>query len=369
MLHGLPGEDAGIAAMPFQWIGHTARMLQRDGFDVRGPLADAGVGGGDDGLLDDQATVDPAAYLLMCGLIINAADDEMHAAARSRMIRGSANIVVKAMAASRSLQDAIETAVRFFVIAGSYCRIELTVAGEEASILIRADSPDPKAQQVVEEMFATFLHIQMSHILGFLLPVTRFGALAADHPLAGRLHPYFLCPVTRANTTAMTFPAAYLAFPSRARVGANPLLEGELAWIARHAEARSGEFLGEDADTLSGEVFRRLLGGDLSFEDCSSALLLTPAELRRGLWLEGASFRRMRRAALIARARPHLVSGRGVDDIADALGYSDGRSFRRALKAATGLGVRDLRDMATPAHGGAPPAVLQRLRDEKRLQV
>jgi methylphosphotriester-DNA--protein-cysteine methyltransferase len=104
---------------------------------------------------------------------------------------------------------------------------------------------------------------------------------------------------------------------------------------------------------------------DRVFEECSTALGLTPAELRQGLWREGASFRRLRRAALVARARPHLLAGDGIDDRADALGYSDGRSFRRALKAATGLGIAELRAADAHLPRGAPEAVLAALRREE----
>lgn len=359
---GNPTPDA--AALPFGWIGHTAKLTALQGADVRVAMAEAGVRSGD-GLVDDAAPIGPAEFLLMCRLIINAVEDEMHGAARSRMLLGTANMVVRAMASSRTLQEAIETAVRFFVIAGAYCRLELRVDEGEASLLIRSDSGDLQTQPIVEEMFMTFLHIQLSHLLGFLLPVTRFGTTSHGHPRLGAEHPYLLCPVVRANVTGFTFPAAYLAFPCRARMGALPRLEAEFAWIARHGEARSGLVGQADANSLSGDVYRILLDGDRPFDDCSRTLGMTPAELRRGLWQDGASFRRLRQAALVARARPYLMAGSGIDDLADVLGYSDGRSFRRALKAATGLGIADLRIAENALPGGAPEPVLAALRREE----
>jgi AraC-like DNA-binding protein len=359
--------DADPPVMPFGWIGHTARLAAESGVDVLSSMAQAGVGAGE-GPLEDASPIGPAEYLLMCALIINAVDDEMHGAARSRMIRGSANLVVKAMAASRTLQDAIETAVRFFVIAGAYCRIELSVSDGEAQIMIRSDSGDPRSQQVVEEMFGTFLHIQLSHLLGFLLPMSRFGTTAPAHPLLWRRHPYFLCPVTSSNTTVLAFPAQYLGFPCRARPGANPLMEGELTWIARHDERRGGRFLGRDEDTLGAAVFRRLLAHDLPFEACSRELAIGADQLRQRLAAEGMNYRLLRRAALIERAAPRLRGGESLDDLAEALGYSDARSFRRALKVATGLAVSDLRRLGL-ASGAAPAPVVARLKLEKALQA
>ncbi|WP_337188057.1 AraC family transcriptional regulator ligand-binding domain-containing protein [Phenylobacterium sp.] len=351
-------------ALPFGWIGRTAKLTAIAGCDVRPRLAEDGIRTGD-GLVDDGAPLDPAEFLLMCRLIINAVEDEMHGAARSRMLPGTANMVVRAMATSRNLEEAIATAARFFVIAGAYCRLELRTDDGVASLLIRSDSDDLQTQPVVEEMFMTFLHIQLSHLLGFMLPVSRFGTTSPRHPRLGGEHPYLLGLVVRSNVTGFAFPADYLAFPCRAPVGNLPRLEGEFAWIARHAEARGGALAAEDADNLSGEVYRSLLDRDRPFDDCSQALGLTPGELRRGLWLEGASFRRLRRAALVARARPHLLAGGGVEDLAEALGYSDGRSFRRALKSATGLGIAELREAETPLPGGAPGALLAALRREE----
>jgi AraC-like DNA-binding protein len=357
-------DTADATALPFGWIGHTAKLTALDGADVRVAMAEAGVRTGD-GLVDDTAPIGPAEFLLMCRLIINAVEDEMHGAARSRMLLGTANMVVRAMASSRTLQDAIETAVRFFVIAGAYCRLELRVDDGVASLLIRSDSGDFQTQPIVEEMFMTFLHIQLSHLLGFLLPVSRFGTTSPRHPSLGAEHPYLLCSVVQANVTGFALPAAYLGFPCRARVGALPRLEAEFAWIARHGEVRSGLLGHEDTDGLSGDVYRSLLDCDRPFDDCSQVLGLTAAELRRGLWQEGTSFRRLRQAALVARARPHLLAGSGVDDLADVLGYSDGRSFRRALKAATGLGIAELRAAEVPLPGGAPESILAALRREE----
>ncbi|MBU1377063.1 MAG: AraC family transcriptional regulator [Alphaproteobacteria bacterium] len=361
----MQGSLTNIAeGLPFGWIGRTAMLTAEAGADVRGAMADAGVSG-PGGLVDDASPIGPAEFLLMCRLIINAVEDEMHGAARSRMLLGTANMVVRAMASSRTLHEAIETAVRFFVIAGAYCRLELRVDEDIASLAIRSDSGDPEIQPIVEEMFMSFLHIQISQLLGFLLPVTRVGTTSPRHPGLGRPHPYMLGQVVRANVTGFSFPAAYLAFPSRSRPASLPRLEAELAWIARHGEARSGLANLDDAESRSGDVYRYLLVEDRAFDVCAGELSLTPPELRRDLWLEGSSFRQLRRAALIARARPLLREGQGVDDIAEALGYSDGRSFRRAVRAATGLGITELRDVEVPISGGARASVLTALRREE----
>ena len=92
----------GAEALPFGWIGRTAILTAEAGADVRGVMAEAGVRGGT-GLVDDASPIGPAEFLLMCRLVIKAVEDEMHGAARSRMMLGTANMVVRAMASSRTL--------------------------------------------------------------------------------------------------------------------------------------------------------------------------------------------------------------------------------------------------------------------------
>lgn len=356
-----------MAPMTFGWIGKTAMAALRAGVDVRPSLLDAGLQAPETGI-DEETEIGPAEYLLMCALIINAVDDEMHGASSSRMTRGTANLVVKAIAAAPDLQSAIETFARFFSISGSFCRVQLDIMNGEATILVRSDILDADIAPVVEEMFVSFLHIQLSYYLGFLLPVSRIGTTSPAHPCLGQHHPYMLGRVSPANTTSMTFPATYLGFESRIRVGSNPLLDGELAWISRHAAARSGSVSDTEDDSLSGEVFRQLLRRDGVFEECCQALNLSPGEVRRGLWQEGASFRGLRRAALLKRSRPFLEKGASVEELAEALGYSDGRSVRRALKSATGQGISELRAAVA---SGAPSAsqVVARLIEEKQFQL
>lgn len=356
------------AAMPLGWIGHTARLAAREGYDVRGDLAAAGaIGGAAD--LDDGAPLGAAEYLLMCALIINAMDDEMHGVSSARMTRGTANLMVQAVASARDLAGAIDTFRRFFVVAGTYCRIGLETSGGDARLTFHVESREARAQQVVEEMLATFLHIQLTFYLGFLLPLRRFDTTAPDHPLTGARHPYFLCPTARRNVTALRFDAALLALPGKARVLSNPLMEGEMAWLKLLAQTGEGFSDAGGEDSLSGELFRCLMVGDADFEQCARRLSLTAGELRRGLWQEGASFRGLRRAALVRRAVPHLRAGANAEDVAETLGYSDARSFRRALKLATGLSLAELREVRLEAGGGGPPSVLERLRAEKALQA
>ena len=96
---------------------------------------------------------------------------------------------------------------------------------------------------------------------------------------------------------------------------------------------------------------------------------LSPTEARRGLWREGTSFRALRSAALVKRARPLINEGATAEELAFSLGYSDGRSIRRALKTATGLSLADMRNTANFEGTLSPLTVIDRLIEAKRQQM
>ncbi|MGF1607613.1 MAG: helix-turn-helix domain-containing protein [Rhodothalassiaceae bacterium] len=72
------------------------------------------------------------------------------------------------------------------------------------------------------------------------------------------------------------------------------------------------------------------------------------ATLRRRLAAEGCSFRTLLAERLNARARDLLASGRPAADVAEALGFSDRRSFTRAFKAWNGRTVAQYRQQRQP---------------------
>lgn len=93
---------------------------------------------------------------------------------------------------------------------------------------------------------------------------------------------------------------------------------------------------------------RRLLSGDPALDQGAVAgrLAMSPASLRRRLAQEGASFRDLHRGALMAEACARLGRTADLDDLAESLGFSDRRAFRRAFKAWTGTTPSAYRDRA-----------------------
>ena len=337
-------EDKFARGLPFGWIGRTAKLAAQRGFDVREALAASGVTDGGDVIRDDSILA-PESFLLMCALLINAFDDEMHGTTTARMARGTAAMAARTIAGERDLAHAITTMSRFFDMVGSSCRIRLCRAGAFARIEIRADGDDPSTV-VVEELMAHFLLHQFSFFIGFPLPLTDFATTADDHPAHGRTHPFLGCRVGTGQTTAMFFPQAELNLPSQARSAANPLWDAQLFWLEGRIASQAPPDL---TLPVSRAVFDQLLEHDLDFRGCCTRLGAETAALRRQLAGERTSFRQLRKVALVERVTPILKAGGNLEDAAAFLNYADARSLRRAIKCASGHSVRGLREPTASA--------------------
>lgn len=104
-------------------------------------------------------------------------------------------------------------------------------------------------------------------------------------------------------------------------------------WIIRAAETHEA---GGAADDLVRRVQAAIVSGDHDQEQIARKLGLSVATLRRRLAQQRQSFRTLRAETLLRRARTMLADGHSVEAVAEALGFADARSFRRAFKEWTG---------------------------------
>ncbi|MBI1365194.1 MAG: helix-turn-helix domain-containing protein [Alphaproteobacteria bacterium] len=87
-------------------------------------------------------------------------------------------------------------------------------------------------------------------------------------------------------------------------------------------------------------VREQMRKGVVDQREVAFALGVSVATLRRRLSEEGASFREIRKEVLNGAAQTLLRRNRPIADIAEALGFSDFRSFNRAFKEWNGLTPR-----------------------------
>lgn len=337
-------DASGLAAstMPYRWVGRTLGAAARRGLKAETLIRSAGIGARRDGPLD-SADIDPAEYMLMCGLLIAAVDDEMHDTTRSRMRIGTASLGVSVAASAQTLEGAIDTLVRFFDVTGTYCLLGKARAGEDIILTIRLDVARAELTSLVEEMTATYLHAVLSYFLGFPLPVVAFHTTALDHPSRQMGHAYLRAPVRLGAVTGLQIARQHLALSRGTRILDGSFADCIVSWAASFRPAAERHLDRREAP-VSAALFSFLLKRDADFEACARALAMTDRDLRFALLREGANYRHIRRSALLERVRPFLMSDAGLDDIAAALGYSDARSLRRAVKLAGGGSIGGIRN-------------------------
>ncbi len=97
------------------------------------------------------------------------------------------------------------------------------------------------------------------------------------------------------------------------------------------------------ARSLSERVAQHIASGISDQAQVAAALGMSVASLRRHLAEDGAPFRDLRSDILNRIACEQIVRGRPVGDIADELGFSDGRSFARAFRQWNGVSPAEYR--------------------------
>ncbi|WP_294262350.1 helix-turn-helix domain-containing protein [uncultured Sphingomonas sp.] len=116
-----------------------------------------------------------------------------------------------------------------------------------------------------------------------------------------------------------------------------------------------------DADPAGRDIAARVRAAiDAGAEDQAAVarrLGLSPATLRRRLDQAGTSFRDIRADALNDAARRMLAAAHPSADIAQALGFADGRSFARAFKAWNGVSPGQYRAAPPPPLSEDVPSV------------
>ena len=137
-----------------------------------------------------------------------------------------------------------------------------------------------------------------------------------------------------ARRYALTYDAAVANLPLAInRSHAHPqaaLHKVVLGLIESRAASAGSEGAGE-------RVARLLRDGATSQEDIAAGLGFSVATLRRRLGAEGQSFRAVRERVLCESAKLKLHQTASVSLVADALGFSDARSFSRAFSGWTGV--------------------------------
>lgn len=318
--------------VPLHWVERHVSGAVRAGLSLDTLLADATI---EPRFGDSRDYVTPTQYLLLCMTTMLALNDASHGLASAKIgLRYPATGLRIAMGYA-TLGEALDELCRFHSMASPVLHVRVHTDHNFATLSVHTDARTTSDAMVIEEIYLGWIHMICSYLLGRALPVHEVILSDPHHFNLGGGHWALRGTVTLGNVTAFRFPRHLLNARISSSGEARAFWDCNRAWLANHAGHGWGD-----------SVSQYVRGSDfVRFSDLARDAGQSTSALRRHLKSEtGDGFRQARRRALIMAATERLfTSNAPVDQIAIDLGYSDGRSFRRFVKTATGLTPQDIR--------------------------
>lgn len=246
--------------------------------------------------------------------------------------------------------DAIRFGLDYQLVAGSMLRLQLLVEDDDTAAI--------EAQALFsDEELRPFL--DLDHLLTALNAIRQLPCDA--HFEVRRLELAFAPPgdddLTLAIERAIGAPVGFGAAASRivfdARQGDTPLRFHDDALLAMSRQACEQELAGRGVPCESGgSVLQHLFGrrGELkSLADAADELGMSLRSLHRLLSREGIDYSQLADRHRQERAQRMLRQGASTQAVAEAVGFSDSRCFRRAFRRWTGMAPSEYRARAGQA--------------------
>lgn len=279
-------------------------------------------------------------FRMLQRLSVKAGDETCHLSQRPLAV-GTTDFVVETLADARTIEDAMKRVARTYNLlhGGFFNRVErrrdrliYVIDDRDFPYAFSADSA--QAHATVEGLMI-FLHAMLSLAAGQDLS-PRLVQVRTRRPrrrLPDGFLTFWSSPVKVAATTyALEYDAALADAP----VALAPKGGAIDVYGAIEAMIVERERIGSPTDFIQ-RVTDVIVAGVDDQEEAANRLGVSVATLRRRLTTAGTRFRDLRAACLNDRAKTMLHRHRHPDDVAEALGFSDSRSFSRAFKAWNGV--------------------------------
>jgi AraC-like DNA-binding protein len=316
--------------MPFDWITRHVSGVVRQGLPFEQMMAASLI---ELRYGDNRDVVGPAQYLLLCLNTALGISDAAHGLTRARIDPSYTALGLRVALGCATLEDAILSVGRLYRTASSAVQIELKTTSDLAILNVRADSARDADAVLLEDIYLSWVFMHCIYFLGTAMPVVDVTTRDAFHFNLGHRHFAVGAPVRHGAVTGMRFARALLGKRGTGRAGANPHWECFRLWL---------DFI-EPGDLSSNGWGDLRDGGRLRLRELAEQAGVSTSTLRRRLAIAGGFRRGCERTLSASAVRRLRDTDDSVEAIAAELGYSDARSLRRFLKAATGATPSQIR--------------------------
>ena len=237
-----------------------------------------------------------------------------------------------AMTVARTLREAIQIAVRYQSQTGGICSVSLDCGEDRAALAAASNLHDEGVLPfVIEEFFASAVAIAQQ-LVGNDFQLQMLEVEYPEPVYAERYQEVFACPVHfgRAHNRARIEPR-WLDAPIATYSAVMATQLGAL--LEQQAQARA---LPPRSTAAVEQLLLRAGNIRLSIDQVAGLLQLSVRTLRRRLREDGSSFRALCERVRAQTALRLLQEGMTVAAVAERLGFSDARAFRRAFKRRLG---------------------------------
>lgn len=283
---------------------------------------------------DDRDQIGPAQALLLCLNTVIWMEDATHGLARTGMRRTYPAMGLTMALGRSTLEGGLLTLAKLYAQESNAVQIQLRTEQDSAVLAIQTETKQDQDAAYLEENFLMWLFMQLFRFLGYVPFVADVTVRDPCHFNLGRPHWVMRGTVRYGEVTAFRFPRRLLAAPPGAPAGDDIMWECHKLLL---------DYLDRGAGKAAYHAY--LVDGTfVRFSDLVRQSGKSANTLRRQLRTTDLGFRGARQRALVEAAYARLSEGADtVEMIAGDLGYSDTRSFRRFLKAATGLTPQQIR--------------------------
>ena len=283
-------------------------------------------------------------------------DPDVGLAAAAEVDRGYFGVIDYAARSAATVREAVPLAARYFRLANTFGRLELTPLGDglRVSRHVLGDEGMELPRQAAEFALATMVRVFRLAATPFALSAVRFRHPAPAND--SRHRSFFGCLIHfGAPEDAVDLDATALSTPMRAP---DPRLRALVESHATHLLANL-EDEGEDLVTaVRHQLARRLSHGPLTLARCAQNLGLSERTLQRRLGEQNTSFRAILDALRSELGRRWIAGGLPPGEVAFLLGYSEVSAFYHAFQGWTGAApvawARAAADGAQGQGSGAP---------------